>query len=435
MPDSPRNDDSRWAPPKQPGVNGQDGASADVTARVNPAPSSPASVSLPYINRNYSTLPPPPPPARGSAARDRMRRRRVRPRNHGGEWAWVVIAVAMLSVVIVVSMSLTLLLRTSNEAVDVMPTAMVSLPTPVDGRVDFSSFNVLGDGQPITLDDGRSIVLEPWDGQSRFTVLLMGLDRRPTETGLAYRTDTMMLASIDPVTKSIGILSIPRDLYVEVPGYGQFQRINTPMVLGELQQPGYGPRLAMQTVQYNFGMRVHDYVIVDFRAVITLVDYIGGIDVDVPYNIADAQYPNMWYGYDPLYINAGLQHLNGATALKYARTRHGSSDFQRAERQQQVMYAVRDKILDAEMLPQLIIQMPSLLSNLEESIYTGLTVDQIIQLGWYLKDIDTGSIRNGVVAQGYVSGYTTEQGAQVLIPNRSTIGSLMVEVFGQNYSE
>jgi LCP family protein required for cell wall assembly len=434
MPDSPRNDDSRWAPPK-PGVNGQDSAASDVTARVNPAPSAPSTVSLPYVNRNYTTMPPPPPPTRGSAARDRMRRRRVRPRNRGSEWAWVVIAVAMLAVVIVVSMSLTLLLRTSNEAVEVMPTAMVSLPTPVDGRVDFSNINMISDGQPITLDDGRSIVLEPWDGQSRFTVLLMGLDRRPEETGLTYRTDTMMLASIDPATDSIGILSIPRDLYVEVPGYNQLQRINSPMVLGELQQPGYGPRLTMQTVQYNLGIRVHDYVIVDFRAVITLIDYIGGIDVDVPYNISDPQYPNMWYGYDPFYINAGIQHLNGATALKYARTRHGSSDFQRAERQQQVMYAVRDKILNAEMLPQLIIQMPSLLSNLDESIYTGLSVDQIIQLAWYLKDIDASNISTGVLAQGYVSGYTTPQGAQVLIPNRSTIGSLMVEVFGQNYSE
>ena len=263
----------------------------------------------------------------------------------------------------------------------------------------------------------------------------MGLDRRPTETGLAYRTDSMMLASIDPVTDKIGILSIPRDLYVEVPGYGQLQRINSPMVLGELQQPGYGPRLAMQTVQYNLGIRVHDYVIVDFRAVITLIDYIGGVDLDVPYNIADPQYPNMWYGYDPLYIDAGLQHLNGDMALKYARTRHASSDFQRAERQQQVMYAVRDKILDADMLPQLIVQMPSLLNNLDESIYTGLTVDQIIQLAWYLKDIDTSNIATGVLAQGYVSGYTTAQGAQVLIPNRSTIGNLMVEVFRENYSE
>jgi LCP family protein required for cell wall assembly len=364
-----------------------------------------------------------------------MRRRRVRPRNQGSEWAWVVIAVALLAVVIVVSMSLTLLLRTNNEEQEVMPTAMVALPTPVDGRLDFSNVNMLGSGQPITLDDGRSIVLEPWDGNSRFTVLLMGLDRRPGETGLAYRTDSMLLVSIDPATDAIGVLSIPRDLYVEVPGYGQLQRINSPMVLGELQQPGYGPRLAMQTVQYNLGIRVHDYAIVDFNAVITIIDHVGGIDIDVPYNISDPQYPNMWYGYDPFYITAGMHHLNGAEALKYARTRHGSSDFQRAERQQQVIYAVRDQIMRREMLPQLIIQMPSLLNHLKDSIYTGLTVDQIIQLAWYIKDIDMSNVSSGVLAQGYVSGYTTPQGAQVLIPNRSTIGNLMVEVFGPNYSE
>lgn len=423
--DDPRNGN-------HPSANG-DGASSEVTARVSQAPIAP--VAVPYYNRGYSPPPPPPPPARGSAARDRMRRRRVRPRSQGSEWAWVVIAVALLSVVIVISMSLTLLLRTSQEEPEVLPTAMVALPTPVDGRLDFSQLMGVSNGQQITLDDGRSIVLEPWDGESRFTVLLMGLDRRPDETGLAYRTDSMMLVSLDPATDQIGVLSIPRDLYVEVPGYGQLQRINSPMVLGELQQPGYGPRLAMQTVQYNLGIRVHDYVIVDFNAVITLVDHIGGIDVEVPYNISDPQYPNMWYGYDPFYISAGKQHLNGATALKYARTRHGSSDFERAERQQQVMYAIRDRVLDLDMLPQLIVQVPSLMAHLKDDLYTGLTVDQIIQLAWYAKDISRDNIRTGVLSRGYVMPYMTAQGASVLIPNRSTIGSLMVEVFGPNYSQ
>ncbi len=410
----------------------EDLSHVEVTAKVSQAPVAPA---VPYYNRGYSAPPPPPMPSRGSPARDRMRRRRVRPRNRGGEWAWVVIALALLSVVIVISMSLTLLLRTTQEDTEVLPTAMVGLPTPVDGRITFDNLANLGTGQQVTLEDGRSIVLQPWDGETRFTVLAMGLDRRPGEDGLSYRTDTMMLISIDPVNDTIGILSIPRDLYVEVPGYGQLQRINTPMVLGELQQPGYGPRLAMQTVQYNFGMRVHDYLAVDFDAVITLVDYIGGIDIDVPYNISDPQYPNMWYGYDPFYISAGMQHLNGATALKYARTRHGSSDFQRAQRQQQVLYAVRDRVLDLNMLPQLIVQAPSLMSNLDDNVYTGLTVDQMIQLAWYLKDIPKENIRAGVVSQEYVMSYTTEQGAAVLIPNRSQLGPLLVDVFGSNYSQ
>ncbi len=378
-------------------------------------------------------LPPPPPLVRESAARERMRRRRVRERRGGGEWAWVIIAAAMLGVVIIISMSVFLLLRSSQVKPEVIPTAAAVLPTPVDARTDFSDLNT-GNGEEVTLDDGRSIVLQPWNGTSRFTVLMVGLDRRPGETGLAYRTDTMMLVSIDPDSNSVSILSLPRDLYVEVPGYRALQRINSAMVLGELQRPGYGPTLAMQTAQYNFGIRVHDYVAVDFKAFITLVDAIGGIDLDVPYTINDPQYPNMYYGYEPFYLAAGFHHLDGATALKFARTRHQTSDFERAERQQQVLYAIRDRILDVEMLPQLIVQSPTLLSQLSDNVYTGLNIDQMIQLAWYLKDIEAENIRTGVVDERYTMGYLTPEGASVLVPNRSLIGSLMVDVFGANYS-
>jgi polyisoprenyl-teichoic acid--peptidoglycan teichoic acid transferase len=311
------------------------------------------------------------------------------------------------------------------------------LPTPVDARTDFASLNAsgVGAGERVTLNDGRTIVLAPWDGQSRFTILAMGLDRRPGENGLAYRTDTMMLISIDPISDSIGILSIPRDLYVEVPGYNQLQRVNSPMVLGELQQPGYGPRLAMQTVQYNLGIRVHEFAVVDFNAVITVVDAIGGIDIDVPYDVIDYQMPDMYYGYDPLIVRAGLQHMNGYTALRYARTRHGDSDFQRAERQQQVIYAIRDQVMNFNMLPQLIINAPGMLSQLSENVYTGLTVDQIIQLALYAKDIPSENIRTGVIDGRYIMPYTTPQGASVLVPNRSMLGELLIEVFGANYSQ
>lgn len=375
--------------------------------------------------------PPPPPVSKESAARERMRRRRVKSRN-GGEWAWVVIAGALLGVVVIISMSAFIMLRAATSEEEVLPTAVVELPTPVDAR---SALGRTTFGQQLTLSDGRSIILTPWDGVSRFTVLVMGLDRRPGETGLAYRTDTVILASIDPATQSIGVLSIPRDLYVEVPGYSELQRINSPMVLGELRQPGYGPQLMMQTAQYNLGIRIHDYVAVDFNTFITLIDSIGGVDIDVPYTINDPQYPNMNFGYDPLYIPAGMQHMDGALALKYARTRHGDSDFQRAQRQQQVMYAIRDKVLNLDMLPQLIVQSPSLWGQISQGISTGLSLDQLIQLAWYLKDIPGGNIKTGVIDERYSIFYTTSQGASVLIPDRAKLGNLMVEVFGQSYSQ
>lgn len=395
--------------------------------------------AYPPANSTVSNLPPPPPAPQSdafeheSAARERARRRRVQPRNRNFEWAWVIIALTVMGVVLIASLSLFVFLRAAQETPQYMTTAVAALPTPVDARTDFSQN--FANGQQITLSDGRSIVLTPWDGQSRFTVLVVGLDRRPGETGLAYRTDTMMLVSIDPVTQSLGILSIPRDLYVEVPGYSELQRVNTPMVLGELRTPGYGPELLKQTVQYNFGIRVHEYLAVDFNTFVTIVDTIGGVDIDVPYRIADLTYPDMYYGYDPFYMDVGLQHMDGLTALKYARTRHGDSDFNRAQRQQQVLYAIRDKVLSLNMLPQLLAQSPTLWNAVKDGVSTGLTFDQMIQLVWYLKDIESSNIRTGVVNADFTMPFMTAGGAAVLIPDRTALGPLMVEVFGNNYSQ
>lgn len=421
-------------------INSDSNQNSEPTVLSNRAVSEPDAASgvtqangKPYYSETY--LPPPPTLAHESAARERMRRRRVKPRRHGGEWAWIVVAFALLGIVMVMSMVFSLVLRTAQEGQEVIPTAAVILPTPVNARTDFSNLNTSTGGEQVILNDGRSITLIPWDGQSRFTVLMMGLDRRPGETGMAYRTDTIMLVSLDPATNNLGILSIPRDLYVEVPGYNQLQRVNTPMVLGELRQVGYGPELAMQTVQYNLGIRVHDYVAVDFQAFIDVVNILGGIEIDIPYNISDPLYPSMNYGYDPFYIRAGQQTLDGDTALKYARTRHGDNDFQRAQRQQLVLYAIRDKMLQADVLPQLIVQSPSLWASFQDNVYTGLSMDQIIQLALYLKDVPRENIRTGVINESYTMGYSTPRGEAVLVPDRARIGTLMVEVFGPNYSQ
>lgn len=390
-------------------------------------------VNDPYFTPAYTTSQSRDGGVRASAARDRSRRRRGR---RGGDWAWVVIAGTLMSVVLVFSVCIALILRVTQGDVAIMTTDSAALPTAVLAQSTFGSTN--GDlqaGQQITLDDGRSIVLSPWTGGARLTVLIMGLDRRPNEEGLMYRTDTMMLISLDRDTGSLGILSIPRDLYVDIPGYADLQRINTAMVLGELQQPNYGPTLAMQTVQYNLGMYVHGYVAVDFEAVETIIDLLGGVDIDVPYPIADYEYPDMNFGYDPLILQAGLQHMDGATALKFARTRHGDNDFERSRRQQLVLYAVRDRILDFNLLPQLIIQSPTLLSSLSENVYTNLTADQLIQVALTLKDVTESSIRTGVIDDNYSMPYTTQSGAQVLVPRRSMLADLLTATFGADYSE
>jgi LCP family protein required for cell wall assembly len=373
-------------------------------------------------------------PPRESAVRQRTQRRQAAPRRKGGEWAWVVIAVAMMGVALTTSLGLFALVRAANTPQTVLPTAtalVANLPTPV---AFLNDGGLLAMGQAITFDDGTRVVLEPWDGQSRLTVLMMGIDRRPGETGLSFRTDTLILLSLDPRTGDIGMLSIPRDMWVSVPGYGE-RRVNEPMVLGELRQQGYGPRLAMETVQYNLGIRVNHYLVVDFAAFITIVNALGGIDVDVPYTINDPLYPSMNYGYDPFFIRAGNQTLDGATALKYARTRHGDSDIRRAERQQQVIMAIRDKATRAEMIPALLANASGLWASVRDNVYTDLTLEQMVQLALFVKDIPFERINRGVIDYRYLSSFTTAQGASVLIPNRARLGGLMSEVFGANYAE
>ncbi len=264
----------------------------------------------------------------------------------------------------------------------------------------------------------------------RVNILVMGIDRRPGEPFIS-RTDTMMLMSIDTESLEASILSIPRDLYVIIPGIGR-DRINTAFVYGSAgNNPAGGAELAKQTVEYNLGVPVHYYVMVDFNAVTQGIDTLGGIDVNVPYEIYDPMFPDMNYGYDPLYIAAGLQHFDGTTALKYARTRHQDNDFNRARRQQQVIMAVRDKILGLG-ATSMIEQAPNLLQQLNQSYRTDLSLNDVISLGRAASEIPSENIRSEVLDQNYVSNYSTETGASVLIPLNDLIAPLLQDMF---YSE
>ena len=261
-----------------------------------------------------------------------------------------------------------------------------ALPTPVNARSEY-----IADGRRVgvdilQLDDGSLIEMVAWDGQSRYTIVVGGLDRRPDQTGEPVRTDSLMLVSIDPSRKALGVLSIPRDLWVRIPEQEEHDRINRAYFLGEGRATGYGPRLLQQTVSWNLGMRVHNYILVDFQAVIDIVDHLGGVEVTIDYTIDDERFPDMNYGYDPFYLPAGTHILDGWDTLRFARTRHGNNDVRRAERQQMVLYAIRDRVLSLNVL-QLIGQAPALLATLGEHVQTGLELEQIVQLALLVKDI------------------------------------------------
>lgn len=271
---------------------------------------------------------------------------------------------------------------------------------------------------------------EPWEGTDRVNILLMGIDRRPGEAFIS-RTDTMMLVSLDPETESASILSIPRDLYVLIPGYGR-DRINTAFVYGSAgNNPVGGAALAMQTVEYNLGVSVHHYVLVDFSAVINGINALGGIDVYVPTAINDPTYPSMNYGFDPLSIPAGQNHFDGETALKYARTRHQDNDFGRAARQQQVILAIKQKVTSLG-FTGMIAQAGTLYRQVENGIRTDLSLEQMIRLATAANSIDSENIYNDVLDYDYVSSYLTDAGAQVLILDNAKAAVLIEELFYNN---
>jgi polyisoprenyl-teichoic acid--peptidoglycan teichoic acid transferase len=268
---------------------------------------------------------------------------------------------------------------------------------------------------------------EPWTGQDRVTILMMGIDRRPGEAYIS-RTDTMMLFSLNPQTNSVSILSIPRDLYVVIPGRGR-DRINTAFVYGSAgNNPAGGASLAIQTVEYNLGVPIHHYLMVDFSAFVRGIDALGGVTVDVPYNINDSLYPDMNYGYDPLFIAAGRHHFDGELALKYARTRHQDDDFNRARRQQQILFAARSKAISLG-ISGMLQRAPVLYQQLGDGIRTDLSLEQLIRLARTAGDIPSENIRNEVLDRNYVSGHRTEGGSSVLVMSNEKATPLIESMF------
>jgi LCP family protein required for cell wall assembly len=222
------------------------------------------------------------------------------------------------------------------------------------------------------------------------------------------------------------MLSIPRDLWVSIPGYAE-GRINTAHFLGEMDDyPGGGPALAKKTVQYTLGVPVHYYVRINFDGFERIVDTIGGITIDVPERIYDAEYPDNRYGIITIDIPAGLQHMDGKTALQYARSRHNSSDLSRARRQQQVIKAIANKAVKLD-IP--LTRIPEILRTLGESVQTDVSLSEMYRLARIGQDLDLSTIRSALVDETMTTPQITPDGAYVLIPDRDKIRELVDEVF------
>ena len=272
---------------------------------------------------------------------------------------------------------------------------------------------------------------QPWDGASQVTVLVMGIDYgdwAEDRDGPA-RTDTMILFSLDPLTLTAGMLNIPRDLWVNIPGYG-YGKINTAYYLGEANQlPGGGTGLAVKTVEQFLGVPINYYAQIDFSAFERFIDLIGGIELNIEHEIKiDPIGPGNTIVMDP-----GAWDLDGPMALAYARARYtDGGDFDRATRQQEVVLAIFRQLTHPDVLPTIFGRAPEIYAEVAPGIHTNMSFDEAVRLAWLVKQMDYTTIRRGAIAPPEAVGFAkSPDGTQdILKPVPDKIRELRDKILG-----
>jgi polyisoprenyl-teichoic acid--peptidoglycan teichoic acid transferase len=296
---------------------------------------------------------------------------------------------------------------------------------------------------PILNEEGTPVVLPPtpiaapedllppaWDGASRVNILFIGLDYRDYILNEGPpRSDTMILFTIDPQSKTAGILSIPRDLWVNIPGFG-YSRINTAYASGEGNQViGGGPGLAMKTVEQFIGVPIHYFGQIDFHAFEEAIDAMGGLYICIPERIRIDPIGNK----PPSNLHAGCQTLHGYEVLAYARNRHtANGDVDRANRQQLVILALRDQIFAPSNFPTMIAKAPEIYQEASAGLRTNMSFEDAMRLGVLLQQIPPENIKRGVIdySMGILDNVTLAgENASILKPIPDKIRVLRDEIF------
>ena len=255
------------------------------------------------------------------------------------------------------------------------------------------------------------IILVYFFAPLRTNILLLGTDDSP-QRGILGRTDTIILTTIVPFKPYIGILSIPRDLWISVPDIGE-QRINTAYFFAEANQHGTGAQASKQTVQQNFGVPVHYFALLHMEGVITVVDALGGVDLQLDATLSG--------------LSPGTHHLNGEQALALVRDRSVGSDFGRMQGGQAVLRAILGKLLIPSSWPQL----PSFLRALTDALETDIPLWQLPRLLFALLRSVLFGVDGRTITPEMVTPFQTDGGAQVLAPNWDSIDPLLKEMFGR----
>lgn len=278
-------------------------------------------------------------------------------------------------------------------------------------------------------------------GQSkdRINILLFGIGGEGHDG--AQLTDTIMLASIKPSTNQIAMISIPRDLAVDIPGYG-IHKINNANAYAEMKKFNSGPEFAKKIIEDTFDIQIPYYIRIDFKAFEEIIDELGGVTVEVEKNFTDQMYPTANGDYQTITFEKGIQTLNGDLALKFTRSRHGNnsegSDFARAKRQQKIILAMKEKALSFGTLANPF-RINNIYNTLQKHITTNLTFADMMELIRLSRTLNTKKIINIVLddsPNGYLKSYIGADSAFLLEPvegsgNFNKIKELTNNVFNQ----
>jgi len=280
-------------------------------------------------------------------------------------------------------------------------------PTPLDPWGDFP-----GPVEPSAIDIPRPAPEIPF-GDQVVNILLLGSDQRPYEGG--YRTDTMIILSLDPQAGTVTMFSVPRDLYVYIPGW-RVDRINVADVRG-------GPEMTSQTILYNFGIPIHHWARANFYGFVQSVDLLGGIDVEITDYLSD-NCQHVAYFYTP----GTVRHMTGTIALCYIRQRQVTGDLDRMRRAQEVVRALFSRVVSLDGLTRV----PDLFSQFGSLVETDLTLGDVLPLIPLATSVSSNpdAIRQFAVDGDMVTFWRVpSSGASVLLPVQDSVRLLLQTAF------
>ena len=259
----------------------------------------------------------------------------------------------------------------------------------------------------------------PAEPGEKTTILLLGSDQRPEDP--TYRTDVIILLTIDPARNTVSALSFPRDLVAKIPGYGD-DRINVVMQYG-------GFELMQETLYQSYGARPQYYFMTNFAGFAGLINSIGGIDVYAAEPLTDAC-DLYWSRGGVCEIEKGKHAMDGDAALWYARSRHSSSDFDRTRRAQEVMLGIFNRMLNMDVL----VRVPELYAQYSQDVETNMPLEKMLPLIPVAAQIaqHPSRLERYTIPEEITANWFMFTGAQVLLPDYEAVKKIVIEAGAAN---